>query len=134
MAEVSGSGREARRGAAVQARGLDYAVLSIDEPIVGESRDAAQAFVRDAIARTAAMPRPAAVIASGETTVHVKGRGTGGRNQEFSLAAALALPDAAALASVGTDGIDGPTDAPGAIVDSTTVDRARAAGLQTGQF
>src|SRR5204862_272106 len=80
-------------------------------------------------ARAATLPRPVAVIASGETTVHVKGKGKGGRNQEFALAAAAAMPRDAALASVGTDGVDGPTDAAGAIAGSTTLNRARAAGL-----
>ncbi|HEV3140370.1 MAG TPA: MOFRL family protein, partial [Vicinamibacterales bacterium] len=91
--------------------------------------------------RAAQAPRPSAVIASGETTVHVKGRGKGGRNQEIALAAATAVarlhpraPSVCAIASVGTDGVDGPTDAAGAIVDSTTLDRARAAGLQPEQF
>jgi hydroxypyruvate reductase len=58
--------------------------------------------------------------------------GKGGRNQEFTFAAAQALSalgPAAVVASVGTDGIDGPTDAAGAIGDSTTLDRARAAGI-----
>jgi hydroxypyruvate reductase len=64
--------------------------------------------------------------------VRVTGGGKGGRNQEFALAAAaplasLGVPGAAA--SVGTDGIDGPTDAAGALVDSTTLARAHAAGL-----
>lgn len=72
------------------------------------------------------------VIASGETTVHVRGTGRGGRNQEFALGAVRTIdavsppPAAIVLASAGTDGIDGPTDAAGAIVDSTT--SARAAG------
>ena len=60
------------------------------------------------------------------------GTGRGGRNQEFALALAAALPrlgGQAAGASIGTDGIDGPTDAAGAIVDPTTFARARAAGL-----
>jgi hydroxypyruvate reductase len=63
----------------------------------------------------------------------VKGRGKGGRNQEFALAVADALASVgapAAAASVGTDGIDGPTDAAGAVADTTTADRARAAGLR----
>jgi hydroxypyruvate reductase len=78
------------------------------------------------------MPRPVCVIASGETTVTVTGKGKGGRNQEFSLAMAQSLSmlgPRVAAASIGTDGIDGPTDAAGAIVDPTTFERAAAAGL-----
>ena len=62
--------------------------------------------------------------------MHVVGGGTGGRNQEFALAlATVAAVPLFAAASIGTDGIDGPTDAAGAVVDSTTIERARAAGL-----
>jgi glycerate 2-kinase len=88
--------------------------------------------LRAAMAQAASAPRPACIVSSGETTVHVTGRGRGGRNQEFALALADALASAgrpAAFASAGTDGIDGPTDAAGAIADSTTVTRARGAGL-----
>ena len=69
-----------------------------------------------------ALPRPACLISSGETTVHVKGAGRGGRNQELALAALepLAALGVAALASIGTDGRDGPTDAAGAMVDDRT--------------
>src|SRR4029077_9292107 len=84
------------------------------------------------IARVAALPRPACVISSGETTVTVEGSGRGGRNQELALACAHALSqfgEPVALASAGTDGVDGPTDAAGALVDSSTVRRAEAAGL-----
>jgi glycerate 2-kinase len=90
------------------------------------------AHLRTATARTAAGGRPACIVSSGETTVHVTGHGKGGRNQEFALAAAEALAmlgTPAVVASVGTDGIDGPTDAAGALVDSTTTARAAAAGL-----
>jgi hydroxypyruvate reductase len=76
--------------------------------------------------------RPACIVSSGETTVHVTGQGRGGRNQEFALAAASILAGIqapAAIASIGTDGIDGPTDAAGAAADTTTLDRARRAGL-----
>jgi hydroxypyruvate reductase len=75
------------------------------------------------------------LIASGETTVHVRGTGRGGRNQEFALATIPILasrrPDepAIVIASAGTDGIDGPTDAAGAIADSSSSARASAAGL-----
>jgi len=88
--------------------------------------------VRAVLARIAGVGRPLCVVSSGETTVHVTGSGTGGLNQEFALAAAEWLPavsDAIVVASVGTDGIDGPTDAAGAIADSTTIARAQAARL-----
>jgi len=74
------------------------------------------------------------VLTSGETTVHVRGRGRGGRNQEFALGALPLIDRAPAgtvivLASAGTDGIDGPTDAAGAIVDRTTTERAARHGV-----
>jgi hydroxypyruvate reductase len=77
------------------------------------------------------------VISAGETTVTVKGRGKGGRNQEFGLAmidALGTLGDRVVAASVGTDGIDGPTDAAGAIVDTTTSARAALHGVQPAAF
>ena len=61
----------------------------------------------------------------------LKGRGKGGRNQEFALAAAMdiaAVPDVVVL-SAGTDGTDGPTDAAGALADGDTLARAIALGL-----
>ena len=72
------------------------------------------------------------ILAAGETTVTVTGNGLGGRNQEFVLAAAPELATIgrpAVLASAGTDGVDGPTDAAGALADPTTLDRARQAGV-----
>jgi hydroxypyruvate reductase len=80
----------------------------------------------------ASLRRPVCAIASGETTVRVVGRGTGGRNQELALAAAGAIAGSGVtmmLASVGTDGIDGPTDAAGALADQQTLERAARAGL-----
>jgi hydroxypyruvate reductase len=74
-------------------------------------------------------------MASGETTVRVTGTGRGGRNQEMALAVAPHLEkvpgtfSAVAFASIGTDGIDGPTDAAGAHADNTTVSRARQLSL-----
>jgi glycerate 2-kinase len=72
------------------------------------------------------VPKPAALVASGETVVTVRGKGVGGRNQELALSAALKLRgvEGAVIVSLSTDGIDGPTDAAGAIVDGKTVKRA----------
>jgi glycerate 2-kinase len=132
---VIGSRRESMDGAAREAAGRGYAVAKLDDPIVGEARIAARACVGAATALAVGMARPSCIIASGETTVHVRGTGAGGRNQEFVLGAAALLEslDRAAIASVGTDGIDGPTDAAGAVADTTTIDRARKAGLQPAQ-
>lgn len=74
--------------------------------------------------------RPTALLVGGETTVRVVGHGKGGRNQEVALAAVDALSGRdALLATLGTDGVDGPTDAAGAIVDGFTRARADAVGL-----
>ena len=128
---VIGSRRDAVAGAAAGAAALGYQVLRLDDAVVGEARTAAVSHMRAALARAAGIGRPVCIVSSGETTVHVTGRGKGGRNQEFALAAAplLAQHGMSVVASVGTDGIDGPTDAAGAIADSTTVARAAAAGL-----
>ena len=74
---------------------------------------------------------PVGIIAGGETTVTVTGNGIGGRNQEIALGAALKIigAEGLAIASASTDGIDGPTDAAGAIVDGKTILRARNLGL-----
>jgi len=92
----------------------------------GEARDVA----RDFVARARRLEPPACLIAGGETTVTVTGRGKGGRCQEFALAAALELrpTDRITILAAGTDGTDGPTDAVGAIVDAGSVERGAAAG------
>jgi glycerate-2-kinase len=64
--------------------------------------------------------------------VTVKGRGRGGRNQEFVLAAVLEMAAQCVdwtVASIGTDGVDGPTDAAGACADGATYESARRRGL-----
>jgi len=80
--------------------------------------------------------RPAAIVAGGETTVTVTGEGTGGRNQELVLAATpkLAGSNGVVLASLSTDGVDGPTDAAGAIADGDTLAKAARMGLVPEDF
>lgn len=113
---IVASRHEAMRAAADTARRIGYHVEVRTPATLGEAREAAGPIVHAADGRT----RPACVISSGETTVHVHGTGRGGRNQEVAVAAleALASREPAALASIGTDGVDGPTDAAGAIVDA----------------
>jgi len=76
--------------------------------------------------------KPCALVFGGETTVRVTGVGIGGRNQECAMGCAREIHGivGAAMASIGTDGIDGPTDAAGAIVDGMTLSRSEALGLR----
>jgi hydroxypyruvate reductase len=132
-AHVIGGRRDALDGARQAARSLGYHVHVMTDPVVGIARDAALEHAASVARLVQTLPRPACILSAGETTVHVTGGGTGGRNQEFALAMARPLGSmnaAVAAASVGTDGIDGPTDAAGAIVDRTTLERAAAAAIE----
>ena len=134
---VIGGRRQAMDGAAGEGTSRGYHVIRIDDAVVGDARTVALSHLRAVLARAADVPRPACFVSSGETTVRVTGDGIGGRNQEFALACAGALPGLggpAVVASIGTDGIDGPTDAAGGLVDGTTLDRARAARLDPVAF
>jgi glycerate-2-kinase len=128
---VVGGRADAMEGARAAAVSLGYDTRVTAAPIVGEARVAGPRHVMAALAMRGHRT-PLCVISSGETTVHVVGPGRGGRNQEFALAVVDLLANAGRdvlLASVGTDGIDGPTDAAGAVVDATTLERARRAGI-----
>ncbi|HET7219196.1 MAG TPA: DUF4147 domain-containing protein [Vicinamibacterales bacterium] len=129
--EIVGNRVTALEGARRMAETLGYRVIVLDGATEGEARDAARRFVERA-SRMTAHGAPMCVLAAGETTVTVRGDGRGGRNQEFALAAAplvAALDRPAVVASAGTDGADGPTDAAGALADATTMQRAAARGL-----
>jgi glycerate-2-kinase len=123
--------RTAMDGAVREATQRGYAVDVVDGAVHGEAAAAGSEFVESALARGLRTER-ACVIAAGETTVAVRGKGRGGRNQEFALGAArsLAKPQQIGLvASLGTDGVDGPTDAAGAIVTSATASLASTWGV-----
>ena len=130
-ARVIGSRVDAMEGARAAAAARGYHTIVMPEPITGEARHAAAEWLGRVRSLLGSTPRKTCVISSGETTVKVTGAGTGGRNLEFALA--LAEPVAAmpgvALTSIGTDGIDGSSGVAGGIVDSTTMMRARNAGL-----
>jgi len=125
---VIGSNRLALEGAARCARRLGYEVRIAPQPLTGDTTTAARLWAARLVEPSGNVAT--CELAGGETTVEVRGGGRGGRNQEFALAMAGLLEgkDIAVL-SAGTDGIDGPTDAAGAFVDGTTLERARTAGL-----
>jgi hydroxypyruvate reductase len=118
---VIGNNALVAEAAVAAARRLGYRPELITRQLQGEARHAA----RDLVARAREAAAPACLIAAGETTVTVRGRGRGGRCQEFALAAALELEPGEGLTvlAAGTDGTDGPTDAAGAVVDPRTVYR-----------
>lgn len=92
----------------------------------GEARSAGL-FLGSIVSYSGRKSRPAGYVAGGETTVTVKGDGRGGRNQELALGASMKIDgnEGIALISLGTDGLDGTTDAAGALVDGSTIGRSR---------
>jgi len=125
---IVGSNRLAVEAAALRARELGFHTLILSTQIEGETREIARmhaAIAKEIVQYGRPVPRPACVISGGETTVTLRGNGSGGRNQEFVLAAALDIAglEQAVVLSGGTDGTDGPTDAAGAIADGYTLAR-----------
>ncbi len=130
---VAGGGR-ALEGAAAAARRRGYSVPVLTAGLRGEARAAGRGLARVGLAvRDGLGPvqPPACLLAAGETTVRVVGGGRGGRNQELATAAAIALEGqpGVAVASLGTDGVDGPTDAAGGWADGDTAGRGASAGV-----
>lgn len=108
------------------AQGLGFHPHLLTRSLEGEAREVAREFrnrAREVRAAGKPVTPPACLIAGGETTVTVRGKGLGGRCQEFALAAALELQgmDDVLVLAAGTDGSDGPTDAAGAFADGNTV-------------
>jgi glycerate 2-kinase len=130
---ILASNRRSLEAVCNRATALGYEVVVSSDALVGEARDAARFFAKQA---QSGSPSRRAIVAGGETTVTVRGSGRGGRNQEMALAFALEQErspgrdvDTWTFLSAGTDGIDGPTDAAGGQVDGGTLARARTAGL-----
>ncbi len=136
---IVGSNWQAVSAAKDKAADLGYNTLILSTFIEGETKDVAR--VHTAVAKEIhktgnPIPKPACVISGGETTVTIRGKGKGGRNQEFVLAAAIDIADlpGTVILSGGTDGTDGPTDAAGAIADGSTIERAKKKQLDAFSF
>src|SRR3989475_2815472 len=112
-------------------------VLSIQ--ITGEAREVGRIFgsiVRDIRDHSLPFAPPAALIAGGETTVTVRGKGKGGRNQELALAAAVQISGSygVIVGSFATDGIEGWTNAAGAVADGSTITRGLRLRMDPEEF
>ena len=113
--------------------------LLLSSCLEGQAKDVGTmlaSVAREVVASGNPVAKPAGMVAGGETTVTVFGKGKGGRNQEIALGAALKLGriDGVVVASLSTDGVDGPTDAAGAIADGETILRAHKLGLDPRKF
>jgi hydroxypyruvate reductase len=128
---VIGSNEDACAAAVRRLRALHCRPILVTTGYEGESEDVGRHFGSIPI-QAVGVSGPRSWVAGGETTVTVRGGGSGGRNQEFVLGAAMEISGnpGVAIVSIGTDGVDGPTDAAGAIADGSTISRARFLGLE----
>jgi len=136
---VVGNNRFASLAACESLRSNGLNTLLLTSTLEGEARHVGTvlaSIAREISISQNPVSKPAGIVAGGETTVTVKGKGLGGRNQEIALSAALKLEgmNGVVLASLSTDGVDGPTDAAGAIVDGKTLERAANKGLNPEEF
>ena len=135
---IVGSNLMAARAAVERAGELGYNAELVSTEVEGEAKHVGESFAEATLTvkRDGSPVRaPAALVYGGETTVSVIGGGVGGRNMEVALAASERIAARTSLvAALATDGIDGPTDAAGAMVDGSTLDRARALGLDPSQY
>lgn len=130
---ITGSVRELCSAASAKCIELGYEPVFLTDQLCCEAADAGS-FLGSIARSHAGKGKKLAFIAGGETVVHLKGKGLGGRNQEIALAAALPLDGLdAAVFSLGSDGTDGPTDAAGGYADGETLAKLAAAGLKVSQ-
>ncbi len=136
---IVGSNLLAAQAALMQADVEGFHPYLLRTDLQGETRVSAvelASLLRQAWKTGDPAPRPACIVAGGETTVTLKGNGKGGRNTELALAAVTELADfpGVMLVTLATDGEDGPTDAAGAVVTGETFRRAAGLGLHPGLF
>lgn len=137
--EIVARPRTSLDAAAAVARSRGYDIVDLGADVEGEAREAAAAHAAFAVQLKVA-GRRAVILSGGELTVTLTGDGRGGPNQEYALALALALADAEGISAISgdTDGTDGgggnASDPAGALIDGTTVARARAKGLDAEAF
>ena len=136
---IIGNNRTASQAAVDYLHSKGLKTLLLTDILHGEAREAGKALAKlasDGFACDLSSFEHLGIVAGGETTVTVAGKGLGGRNQELSLSAALNLKESedCVIASFSTDGVDGPTDVAGAIVDGYTLKRAKQLGLDPKKY
>lgn len=137
---ILGNNKEALKNARDRAVSLGYNTIIYSEDLQGEAREIGKLFA--SIAKEIhgdgnPVPAPACVLIGGETTVTIRGKGSGGRNQEVVLAALLEMKNHKfeyIIASCGTDGTDGPTDAAGAFVSDQIISKSENLKLDPAEY
>jgi hydroxypyruvate reductase len=137
--ELVGTNLQALQAAREEAERLGYHTIILSGMIEGETSEVAKvhtAIAKEAVRSGNPHAPPLCILSGGETTVTIKGKGKGGRNQEFALVAAIEIAgeEHMLILSGGSDGTDGPTDAAGAVVDGGTVSHARAKGMDPVEY
>lgn len=127
---ITGSVRNLCNAAADAAEKLGYKPFVLTDQLTCEAKEAGSFLASIAISYQNTT-ESLAFIAGGETVVHLKGKGKGGRNQELALAAAEGLEECVntAVFSIGSDGTDGPTDVAGGYVDHQTKQLLKQQGI-----
>jgi hydroxypyruvate reductase len=130
---IIGDNQLAAQAALEQAEHEGFEAEILTNQLQGEAREVGRELAHRLRVDSAIRTRPFCLIAGGETTVTVRGKGKGGRNQELALAAVeeLAGLQNVMLVALGTDGDDGPTDAAGAVATGESARRAESLGLNT---
>ena len=129
-----------REQLSVAAKKLGYKPVIINEDFVGEAKFEAISLINKFMEISDKHPsEKLAIISGGETVVNMKGTGKGGRNQELALSFLANVDKIPAsldwlLLSIGTDGIDGPTDAAGGIIDYTSTEALLSSKLDIHEY
>lgn len=138
--QIIGNNKEALLTAKVEAESLGYNVLLHSDNIQGEAKEIGKflaGLAKQIFYENEPLTRPACVLVGGETTVTIMGNGLGGRNQELVLSALIEMQNEKfdyVIASIGTDGTDGPTDAAGAMVNKEIIARSIDLSLDPNDY
>lgn len=133
---VIGDNSIAAQAALKQAESEGYHAEILTNELQGEAREVGVLLAKKLRAELTQRPRPFCLLAGGETTVRLRGKGVGGRNQELALSAVNELQGTSnvLLIALATDGDDGPTDAAGAVATGESARRAEALGLHAAGY
>ncbi|MGD0329747.1 MAG: glycerate kinase [Nitrososphaeria archaeon] len=136
---VVANNTKALQAMANKAKSLGLKTMILTSYLEGEAREVGKvigSIGKQIINQNVPLEPPCIVFLGGETTVTLRGNGKGGRNQEMALSFALAIKGLPHIrfVSIGSDGIDGNSDAAGAIVDGFTISKALGIGFDPLKF